>query len=562
MARLRAANISYYTTLPFRLLQNEEFIEYEENNPKENARKLHEGEVDIAHIPITEYIAHGGYVSLDFGVAVKGRFAAISLFSYKPLRELSTIYLPPESDSAVMLLRLLLKERWNCAPHLERLPTNSSPIDYISGRKGALVIGDLALNNTGKFPFETNLSEEWAHHTRLPFVFTVWAARPENLTREIDLKINQTFHKAIAARESLALQYSDELSLPIDICSEHITKMIRYYFDAESLEGMKLFFQKAYKCGLTPKGLYRKACYSVSSGKHGHISQRRSISEILSDTVEGKPISIAEGIRIGKEAELSDLALAADSIRQKIFNTRTLSYAVKIESSDLTNYRKLDQALSKISSMDIDTLEIKLKNPPYDALDLYENFLNRIRKRFGGEIQMLSPVDLISLSTATGKPLYEISGRLIAAGLQRISDEGGEILVDSLRKERGILQCTSVEWIDAVRTFHKKGGKSSCCLKVEIGEGLEEWLLHLYKLRSLQNETNGFTAFSLLFGTGWDLVKLNALKVKLTMVCRLFLNNIPNVQETSMIEDPVMGILNLQFGANNVKIDLNKYNAS
>src|SRR4029079_7320481 len=90
----------------------------------------------------------------------------------------------------------------------------------------------------------------------------------------------------------------------------------------------------------------------------------------------------------------------------------------------------------------------------------------------------------------------EVIQRLIAAGLDSIPGGGAEILVDRVRK---ILNCynkaSADEWLGVMRHAHPAGLRPTATMMYGTVETPEERLEHLFRLRELQDETGGFTAF-------------------------------------------------------------------
>ena len=90
----------------------------------------------------------------------------------------------------------------------------------------------------------------------------------------------------------------------------------------------------------------------------------------------------------------------------------------------------------------------------------------------------------------------EVIRRLIDAGLDSIPGGGAEILVDRVRR---LLHCygkaTADEWIGVMRHAHRAGLRTTATMMYGTVETLEERLEHLLRLRDLQDETGGFTAF-------------------------------------------------------------------
>ena len=85
--------------------------------------------------------------------------------------------------------------------------------------------------------------------------------------------------------------------------------------------------------------------------------------------------------------------------------------------------------------------------------------------------------------------------RLHAAGLDSVPGGGAEILDDRVRRKIAKAKCTSEEWLGVMRTAHQMGLRSSCTMMYGTIDEARDRINHLVKLRELQDETGGFTAF-------------------------------------------------------------------
>src|SRR3977135_160612 len=143
------------------------------------------------------------------------------------------------------------------------------------------------------------------------------------------------------------------------------------------------------------------------------------------------------------------------------------------------------------------------------------------------------------------------------AGLYSLPGGGAEILDDEVRK-RVATKCTTDEWLAGMRAVHKVGLRSSATMMFGIGDRIEHRVRHLQRIRDLQDETGGFTAFipwTLQRGTtalgrrikdeptGIDYLKMLA-------VSRLFLDNIQNFQSSWLTQGLRLGQVALRLGAN------------
>src|SRR5688500_14546326 len=127
----------------------------------------------------------------------------------------------------------------------------------------------------------------------------------------------------------------------------------------------------------------------------------------------------------------------------------------------------------------------------------YEDLFRAVKARYSAfRLHALSPPGVIHLSRMSRLPVPQVIERLIAAGLDSIPGGGAEILVDRVRK---LLNCygkaTADEWLDVMRQAHRKGLRTTATMMYGHVETIEERIEHLRRLREVQDQTGGFTAF-------------------------------------------------------------------
>jgi cyclic dehypoxanthinyl futalosine synthase len=195
---------------------------------------------------------------------------------------------------------------------------------------------------------------------------------------------------------------------------------------------------------------------------------------------------------------------------------------------------------------------------PHLRLDFYEGLLRSIKKRFSIHIHSFSPPEIIHLSRLEGLPVKEVILRLKEAGLDSIPGGGAEILVDRCRGMVSPKKCTADEWLGVMREAHGLGMKTSATMMFGHVETLEERIIHMDRLRELQDETGGFTAF-----IPWPFQPKNTPLghispvggfeyLKTLAVSRIYLDNVPNIQSSWVTQGPKIGQLALKFGANDM----------
>src|SRR4051812_40066979 len=189
----------------------------------------------------------------------------------------------------------------------------------------------------------------------------------------------------------------------------------------------------------------------------------------------------------------------------------------------------------------------------------YEDLFRSVKDRYPAfRLHALSPPEVIHISRLAQLPVPEVIRRLVEAGLDSIPGGGAEILVDRVRK---LLHCygkaTADEWLGVMRHAHLAGLRTTATMMYGTVETPEERLEHLLRLRTLQDEMGGFTAFitwsyqpqhTELAGTeatGIEYLRTLAL-------ARIVLDNFDNLQASWVTQGGKVGQLSLAYGANDM----------
>jgi cyclic dehypoxanthinyl futalosine synthase len=218
-------------------------------------------------------------------------------------------------------------------------------------------------------------------------------------------------------------------------------------------------------------------------------------------------------------------------------------------------YRKIDETIA------VGGVQLLLQggHNPDLPLSWYEDLFRAIKQRYPSfKLHALSPPEVIHISRLSQLPVAAVIDRLVAAGLDSIPGGGAEILVDRVRR---LLHCygkaTADEWLDVMRHAHRAGLRTTATMMYGTVETDEERLEHLVRLRALQDETGGFTAFitwsyqpdhTELAGaeaTGIDYLRTLA-------IARIVLDNFDNLQASWVTQGGKVGQLSLAFGANDM----------
>ena len=198
---------------------------------------------------------------------------------------------------------------------------------------------------------------------------------------------------------------------------------------------------------------------------------------------------------------------------------------------------------------------------PELRMDYYENLLSSIKHRYPRlHLHCFSAPEILNLAEICGLTVRDTIARLMDAGLDSIPGAGAEILDDEVRFRIARLKCNTEEWLSVHRTAHQLGLRTTATMMFGCGETFEHRLRHFERLRRLQEETGGFTAFIHWFFQRENTSLGHFVKEEVTAVdylktlavARLYLDNILNVQASWLTPGHKICQIALRFGANDV----------
>ncbi|HEV3122803.1 MAG TPA: cyclic dehypoxanthinyl futalosine synthase [Isosphaeraceae bacterium] len=307
-----------------------------------------------------------------------------------------------------------------------------------------------------------------------------------------------------------------------------------------------------------------------------------TVATILQRAVEGERISYGEGVTLIKEADLLSLGRAALAICKRLHPEpfRTYNIDRNINYSNVCAavcdfcafYRKVGDTEAYV--LDRDVLLQKVRETvelggdqilmqgglhPDLPLDWYLELLRDIKAHFPQvNIHGFSPPELHFFSKLFRMPLRTVLERLKEAGLGSIPGGGGEILVDRVRKAITRGKVLTDEWLEVHRVWHSLGGRSTATMMFGHIETLEERVEHLERVRQLQDETGGLTAF-----ISWtfqpehtDMAEIPPAGaheyLRTQALSRIYLDNVANIQSSWVTQGAKIGQIALYFGANDM----------
>ncbi len=225
--------------------------------PTQLNRMLVEGEIDFGPISSIAYARTHRclLVSRHVSISSLGAVESIQLLARVPLDQVRTVALTGQSATAVVLLKTLLKLRFEQQVEYRKL---EGPVeDALKDCDAVLLIGDDALT-AFHFPLAGvtyhDLGALWQEWTGLPMVYAVWA------TRESFARANGPELRAVEDELVACMDYGRE-HLPEVVESaagrfafdrETLTRyfaLLRYDFTEEYQQGLRRFYELAYQAG-------------------------------------------------------------------------------------------------------------------------------------------------------------------------------------------------------------------------------------------------------------------------------------------------------------------------
>ena len=308
-----------------------------------------------------------------------------------------------------------------------------------------------------------------------------------------------------------------------------------------------------------------------------------SIQPILDKALAGQRLTVEDCTELLESHDFVRIGLAADEIRQRKNPGDIVTYIIdrNINYTNVCNvvctfcafYRRPGKpdtyvhSIEEIEKRIDETIELGGTgvlmqgglHPDFN-IEWYEDLLRTLHAKYPKfQLHCFSPPEIHNISLISKLDYVTIMQRLKDAGLNSMPGGGGEILDDEVRA-RVSTKCTTQEWLDVMRAAHQVGLRTTATMMFGIGDRVEHRFRHLYRVRDVQDETGGFTAF-----IPWTFQRENtALGRKITeeptgidylqmlAVSRLFFDNIQHIQASWLTQGLKLGQTALRFGADDM----------
>ncbi len=305
--------------------------------------------------------------------------------------------------------------------------------------------------------------------------------------------------------------------------------------------------------------------------------------KIIEKRIRGGRLSLEEGARL-YSCDLLTLGKAAQAVTQRLLPgavtfvvDRNISYTnVCTVGCDFCAFQcspgaagayvlsreKILEKVAEIAAVGGTQVLIQGGVHPDLPLDYYLGMVQAVHERFPQiHIHSFSAIEMDRLSQKSGVPLPELFRKFKDSGLNSLPGGGAEILVERVRRLISPKKISSERWLEVMRTAHEAGLKTTATMVFGHVETLEERVLHLVRLRELQDLTYGFRAF-----IPWSFVPFNKgtgplsgitpaggdAYLKTVAISRLMLDNFDHIQSGWLTEGPKLGQIALAFGCDDM----------
>ena len=240
--------VSYLNTAPllFGIEQSpiSHLIDIHLDVPSAGAARLRSGGADLALVPVGAF-RHDPHIRWhgSFCIGAEGPVRTVCLFSNAPLDKIRTVYLDPQSETSILLVKILSRMLWKFDWVFV-----SGGMDDIGGGNDPfaafVMIGDKVFHYEERFSHRYDLAEYWVAMTGRPFVFAAWGA-----LRQVDEALLHGLEEAqaygIRNIQKVCQLWSERGGYPgVDI-KYYLTNNISYDFSQKKKQGMTLFLKLA-----------------------------------------------------------------------------------------------------------------------------------------------------------------------------------------------------------------------------------------------------------------------------------------------------------------------------
>jgi len=306
-----------------------------------------------------------------------------------------------------------------------------------------------------------------------------------------------------------------------------------------------------------------------------------ALKDIEAKVLGAERLSFDDGVRLFRTDDLFTLGRLANHVREKKNGNR--AYYVRNLHLNYTNvcvfdchfcgfYRK--EGAEGAWEMDLDTIFAYAGKAKFERLNeihivggvhpklpfaYYVEMLRGLKERYPDlHLKAFTATEIDHLTKIAKKSAEEVLAELRDAGLDSLPGGGAEIFAKRVWDQVCSGKAKPDRWLDIHRAWHKLGGRSTATMLYGHIETDEERVDHILRLRELQDETGGFTAFiplafqvenNRLAGIPKPTAQTD---LKVHAVARLLLDNFDHVKAYWVMTGLKMAQILLSYGADDI----------
>jgi len=301
---------------------------------------------------------------------------------------------------------------------------------------------------------------------------------------------------------------------------------------------------------------------------------------ILNKVLSGQRISCQEGVILHDKCDLPTLSSVAYFLKQKrygdsVFYNRNLHVNqtnVCVLACKFCAFRRgmkatdayslsVQEYLGRIAPFSEIITEVHTVGGlhPEWGIEFYEGLFEAFRNRYPNiSLKALTAVEIKHLAEISNLSISDTISRLNKAGLDSIPGGGAEILVDEIRDLICKGKESSEEYLEIHKIAHQLKIPTNCTMLFGTVETTLHRMIHLDKLRTLQDETMGFQCF-VPYPYTPDSSRLPEAQLataneilRMISLARIMLDNIPHIKAYRMNIGDHISALALLSGADDI----------
>ncbi|ADH98692.1 aminofutalosine synthase MqnE [Salisediminibacterium selenitireducens] len=311
------------------------------------------------------------------------------------------------------------------------------------------------------------------------------------------------------------------------------------------------------------------------------LTADKNLRDIQEKVMNGERLSIEDGLYLYETPDLLSVAQMANMVNEKKNGDRV--YFIENMYINPTNVceascafcgfkRKpgeegaytMDEAelldyVEKRWNDNIQEFHIVGGHNPDVPFDYYLNTIRALKKHYPQcTIKAYTGAEIEFFARTYGFTMKEVLEQLQEAGLDTLPGGGAEILTEEYRAKMSPEKASTFEWLEAHELAHGLGMKTHATMLYGGIESKEERLVHMDRLRKLQDKTDGFMVFIPLAmqpksaGAGLERRTSAYDDLRTVAISRLMLDNFDHIKAYWINIGPQLTQMALTFGSSDI----------